>query len=486
MALPLSRRQFLLGGLALGGSAALAACGRPDTTPVSSRSTPTTSSLSDAKAAKQLSAEPISLDIGGIEAKTWGYSLEGGSPAIDITAGDTLRVEVTNNLPESTSVHWHGLAVPNDMDGVPGMTQDPIEPGSSFTYEFQVNQPGTYFYHSHSGIQLDKGLHAPLIVRDPNDPGDYDVEWTILLDDWMDGVDGQTPEAELKMLQSMGSMSSMSAMGSDMMMSHGSGDYMLGGDTGDVSYPYYLLNQRIPSACRTFTAKPGQKAKLRFINAAADTIFKIALGGHTLTLTHTDGYAVEPTEVSSFYLAMGERADAIVTLDDGAFPLAAIAAGKDDRAFAVVRTGSGEAPSATTTFDELATAGTFLIDLRPAESSLLDVGTISRTSDIELTGQMMPYEWGITVDGESGPVTAAQGQNLRMTIHNATAMAHPMHLHGHTWSLPDSGGLRKDTILVLPGESVNADLVANNPGEWAFHCHNGYHMSNGMMTSLQY
>ncbi len=108
-------------------------------------------------------------------------------------AGDLVQVAVRNDLPESTSVHWHGLALRNDMDGVPGATQDPIAAGSDYTYEFIADQPGTYWFHPHVGPQLDRGLYGALIVEDPHEPLSYDDEWVVILDDWLDGVTG-TPD----------------------------------------------------------------------------------------------------------------------------------------------------------------------------------------------------------------------------------------------------------------------------------------------------
>ena len=99
---------------------------------------------------------------------------------------------------------------------------------------------------------------------------------------------------------------------------------------------------------------------------------------------------------------------------------------------------------------------------------------------------MMPYKWSILTDGQSSSATVQEGQRLRMVMHNRAMMPHPMHIHGHTWSLPGSGGLRKDTVLLRGGETIIADLIAENPGEWAFHCHNAYHMETGMFSSLRY
>ena len=482
-----SRRQFLLGGLVLAGTGAVAAC-TSDPGPAapapgpSLRPTPTPTALGEPTVRRTLTARPLSLDIGGIEAKTWGYVSDTGDTAIEATAGDVLQVDITNELPESTSIHWHGIALHNAADGVPGMTQDPIEPGESFSYVFEVPHGGTYFYHSHSGLQRNRGLHAPLIVRDPQDAEDQDVEWTIVLDDWVDGIQG-TPDDELDKLTGMGSGDHHGKMG---MGDHGTPDRVLGGDAGDVMYPHYLINGRIPRAHRTFNARPGDKARLRFINSGADTIFKVALGGHRMTVTHVDGFPVRPHDIESFYLSMGERVDVEVVLGDGVFPLTALAAGKDDRAFAVIRTAAGQTPAPETTFPELTAPGTFLTSFEPAERALLPAGDVDKETAVELTGQMMPYQWGLRIDGADSPGTVQEGQRLRMRMHNPTVMPHPMHLHGHTWALPGSSGLRKDTVLILPGETVDADLIADNPGEWAFHCHNAYHQETGMMSSLRY
>src|SRR5699024_7596228 len=404
----------------------------------------------------------------------------------EATAGDVLQIDITNELPEDTSIHWHGIALHNAADGVPGMTQPPLAPGYSYSYVFEVPHGGTYFYHSHSGLQLDRGLHAPLIIRDPEDADDQDVEWTIVLDDWIDGITG-TPDDQLATLtgMDMGGMDmeghgEMDMGGMDMGgMAHGTPDPALGGDAGDVMYPYYLINGRIPRADQTFHARPGNQARLRVINAGGDTIVKGALGGHRMTVTHTDGFPVQPKETESIYIAMGGRVDVEVVVGDGVFPLTALAAGKDDRAFAVIRTAAGQTPAPETTFPELTAPGTFLTSFEPAERALLPAGDVDKETEVELTGQMMPYQWGLRIDGADSPGTVQEGQRLRMRMHNPTAMPHPMHLHGHTWALPGSSGLRKDTVLILPGETVDADLIADNPGEWAFHCHNAYHQETG-------
>ena len=150
------------------------------------------------------------------------------------TAGDRVTVAFTNDLPAPTSVHWHGLAIRNDMDGVPGVTTPEVPPGGAFAFDFVVPDPGTHWFHPHTGLQLDRGLYAPFIIDDPDEPGDYDHEWVLVLDDWTDGV-GPSPEQILADLQ---------AAGADGSMMGGMGGGMMGADGGDVSYPLFLINGR--------------------------------------------------------------------------------------------------------------------------------------------------------------------------------------------------------------------------------------------------
>ena len=443
-----------------------------------------------------LTPRATTVDLGGVRAATWTFGDALPGTPIRASAGDLLRVTVDNQLSADTSVHWHGVRVRNVADGVPGVTQDPIRPGTSYRYEFTVPDPGTYWYHSHSGTQLDRGLYGPLIVEDPHEPGGYDLDWTVVLDDWTDGV-GRSPDEILAAFRAqngtvssgmggMGGMSGHGGMGGMSGMGGGTGSSPLG-DAGDLAYPHYLINGRTLAAPTVLTGRPGQRARIRVINAAADTIFRLALAGHGLAITHADGYPVVRAQTGSVYLAMGERIDAVVTLGDGVFPLVAQAEGKSGRAFALVRTASGAAPAPDVPVRELA-APLQATSLRAAESARLPDAGPDATVDVQLNGQMSPYAWGLNgkIYGQDSPLTVRAGQRLRIRMRNMTMMAHPMHLHGHTWSLPGSGGLRKDTVLVLPMQTVEADLQADNPGAWAYHCHNLYHMEMGMMTTLRY
>lgn len=519
-----SRRQFILGSLFVGGAGALAACtgSGSGSAPAAGTGSASASALPGVPPApdlgaptvtKQLTATPMTFDFGGVKAQSWGYRAGQGTPAIEAKLGDVIRVELDNQLPDDTSIHWHGIALHNAADGVPGTTQQPIAPGQKYTYTFEAATAGTHFFHSHSGLQLDRGLHAPIIIRDPEDPEDQDLEWVVVLDDWLDGVQGTPEEALAKLTSGDGSghmhgdamgmggdhsmhdiqgmhhqMQSMGDMGSMDFDSDAAEAQFLdsGADVGDVSYPLFLINGRAPKDPETFNAKPGQKVRIRFINASADTIFKTALGAHRLTVTHVDGHAVQPREIPNFFISPGERADVSVILGDGAFPLVAEALGKDNRAFALVKTSAGATPTPTSEVAELREAGALLHHFVPAERAKLPMGEPARTQEVALTGDMMNYNWGMQIDGSNQPSTVTEGERLRMRMTNHTMMPHPMHLHGHTWSMPGRGGLRKDTILVLPMQTVEADLIADNPGRWAFHCHNAYHLDVGMHTFLNY
>ena len=501
---PLTRRGFLAASV-LGG-AALVAC---------SRSTAPTAGAGDAIAAAEaarphtgatvtarLTPGVADIDLGGTRARTLAYNNALPGPLIRANVGDEIAVAVDNGLDHPTSVHWHGIALRNDMDGAAPATPD-IDPATSFTYRFTSPYPGTYWAHPHTGLDTDYGLYLPLIIDDPTEPGRYDAEWIVMLDDWTSGV-ASSPEQIFKGLTSMGmgagsgqgTMAGMPGMGGMAPMPPtpgvgvaGTSD-LLGGDSGDVNYPYYILNGRIPAAATTFNAQPGQRIRIRIINAGADTAFRVALAGHRMTVTHTDGFPVVPTEVDALLLGMGERYDVLVTAADGVFPLVASAEGKNAVARALLSTGAGRAPDAAFRPAEL-TRRVGTVDTFTAAPQVQLPTTSDLSMQARLTGSMMHYDWAINGRpyDQTVPLTIHEGQNATLTFTNQTAMWHPMHLHGHTFQVikaDGSPGPRKDTVIVTPMQTVSVLLVADNPGVWMLHCHNGYHMDAGMMTTLNY
>lgn len=532
----LTRRGFLAAGVA--GGFALAACSQDKAAP--SGSAQMAAAIAAAEAARphsgrtvtaSLTAQQVQVDLGGPVVRTLAYgNTIPGSP-IRARIGDELVVTVANRLDHPTSVHWHGIALRNDMDGAPPATPD-IPAGQDFTYRFSVPNSGTYWAHPHTGLDADTGLYLPVIVDDPTE-GNYDAEWVVVLDDWTDGI-GKSPQQLFRELSSpnkpappsepasttttpttsttttttttgetstttsstetSATSTSPTSSGSPTAAATGGPagrSDLLGGDAGEIAYPYYLINGRIPAAPMTFSAKPGQRIRIRFINSGSDTTFRVALAGHSMTVTHTDGYPVVPTQVDALLVGMAERYDVIVTAADGVFPLVALAEGKNALARAVLSTGAGSAPDP---------------GFQPAELNRR-VGTVEMFTattpvnlgrpqpglnlPVVLGGNMVRYDW--TINGkpyrDTQPLHVRQGERPTLTFDNPTMMYHPIHLHGHTFQLikaDGSPGARKDTLMVLPGQKLLAVLVADNPGVWMLHCHNTYHQEAGMQTRLDY
>ncbi len=481
----MTRRQVLAGLVGVGATLGLSACTRGSslTGPAEVAAAESVRPSTGTVRSMTLHARPVQIDLGGRVASTWAYGDTVPGTALRATAGDRVQVAVRNDLPEATSVHWHGLAIRNDMDGVPGVTTSAIEAGSTFDFDFVVPDPGTHWFHPHTGLQLDRGLYAPFIIDDPREPGDYDAEWIIVLDDWTDGV-GQTPDQIYAELVAAG-------QDADSGMGMGMGQSGMMADGGDVTYPLYLINGRPDNDPDVFPAKPGDRVRLRIINAGADTIFTVALADHELSVTHTDGYPVRPVATSALRIGMGERYDAVVDLADGVFALVAEPVRKSGRARAILRTSrTAPTPPATARPRELDGYPLTVSALQVGESAALPARTPDSVQDVALAGSMAPYVWTIngTTHDHTTPLTVAQGQTGRLRISNMSMMSHPLHLHGHTFQLGDAGGTgpRKDTLLIPPMGAANVDFAATNPGQWMVHCHNAYHAEAGMMTRLNY
>jgi len=432
-----------------------------------------------------MTAAETDVDLGGLPVRTWTYTGTVPAREIRLRKGQELRAHVTNNLPQDTSVHWHGLAIPNAMDGVPVLTQPAITPGGSFDYHFVVPDAGTYYLHSHVGTQLDRGMYGPLIIEDPADGADYDDELVVVLDDWIDGT-GTTPDQVAENLKKTG-MKAMAGTAPPL-----SPSLPLGEDGGDVIYPYFLINGRTTTDPQVVDYRGGQRIRLRIVNAGADTAFRVAVPGTELNVTHTDGYPVVPRRANAVILGMGERADAIVTLGSSA-PVIAAAEGKDGYARLDLRVGN--APSNLN-------VDAFVAGLRTSEvlnTSSLDAAPDvilpqrdpDMTVDLRLAGPMDGYTWPINgklYDPPNNGIALAPNTRVRVRFVSESMMFHPMHLHGHTFQVVHTQGTgpRKDTVLVPPKQTVEVDLDTNNPGRWIVHCHNDYHLDGGMATFLEY
>jgi multicopper oxidase len=449
---------------------------------------------SPAPAAEQASSKPVEValnaaetdvDLGGVSVRTWTYTGTVPATEIRLRKGQTLRAPVTNNLPQETTVHWHGLAIPNAMDGVPVLTQPAIAPGGNFTYEFVVPDAGTYYLHSHVGTQLDRGMYGPLIIEDPGDGSDYDDELVVVLDDWIDGT-GTNPDQVNENLKKTG-MKPMAGKSPPL-----SPTLPLGEDGGDVTYPYFLINGRTTKDPQVKDCRAGQRLRLRIINAGADTAFRVAVPGAELNVTHTDGYPVVPRRTNAIILGMGERADAIITVNSSA-PVVAAAEGKDGYAQLNLRV-SGTQPAVNVaefvkTLRTSAVLNTAV--LAPAPGVVLPQRDPDDIVELRLAGPVNGYTWPINgklYDPPNNGIAVAPGKRIRIRFISESMMFHPMHLHGHTFQVrqPIAPGARKDTVLVPPKQTVEVDFDTDNPGRWIVHCHNDYHLDNGMATFVEY
>ncbi len=488
----ISRRGILTGIIGAGVATSLASCGVGQSkkpmhiSAIQSRESALTKSGNIE--VFDLSAKLNEIDLGGTVAKTWTYGDSFPGKIIRANVGDRLKINFSNQLPNPTSVHWHGLAIRNDMDGVPGLTTPEVSPNGTFKFDFTVPDSGTYWFHPHSGTQLDRGLYAPLIVDDPNEIAQYDQEWIAILDDWTDGV-GKNPDEILTSLRDGSGISSdMGSMGGMSGMDGMSG--MGGMESGDVTYPMYLVNGRPANDPEVLTSKPGKRIRIRIINAAADTIFNVALSEHQLTVTHTDGFPVKNYPTDALQIGMGERYDVIVKIQDGVFAFVAEAVGKTAIARALIRSGVGTAPTPLFKPAQLATKPLTADLLQVLDQARLPKKKSERVQELILKGSMQPYRW--TINGrtyaDTNALTIRANETGTLRIRNRSMMPHPIHLHGHTFQIGEAGGsgARKDTVLVPPMGGVNVDFAATNPGKWMIHCHNAYHAEAGMMTRLEY
>jgi FtsP/CotA-like multicopper oxidase with cupredoxin domain len=436
------------------------------------------------------------LEVDGKAASVLGLERRGAR--LDLRQGGRFQVRLDNHLDEPTLIHWHGLTPPSAQDGTPGLSQPALAPGGSYDYDFALKRAGTFWMHSHQGLQRAKLLSAPLIVADPADAKRDEQDVVMFLADFS----FRAPEDLLADL-TRGQTAMHDVAGID----HGATDHtehmpgqgeaaMGPVHANDIEFDAYLANDRSFADPDVVRVEPGGRVRLRIINGASATNFWIVLPDQvTVELIAVDGNPVVPRLGRRLGLAMAQRVDLRLSLPegDGAYPVYAV------REDAVQRTGI-----------ILATPKAEVKKIAPAQhlpSRRIDVALeglleaaeplperpVDRTLNADLTGDMASFIWGINGKryGEDTPLLVREGERVELVMQNRTNMAHPMHLHGHRFQVVAIGdrrfaGALRDTVLVPVGSSVTVAFDADNPGKWAFHCHNEYHMAAGMMTSVQY
>ena len=462
-----------------------------------------------------LRVAPTTLNPDGKLAVT-GVTANGSLPGPEIRArrGDRLRIVVENLLDNDfTSIHWHGLLVPAAMDGVPDISNAPIAAQRVAVYEYPLLQSGTYWYHSHWGFQEQVGLFGPLIIEEAEGAPIADRDAVVMISDWMhanpaevfaklrsaappasgDGMQMQ-PGMEMKggMQMKEGTPMKGATPGGGAAPTKGM-DMKKGGakaDLSDIAYDAFLLNGRSASDPWVLSAKPGERIRLRLINAGTSTYFRVRLDGHPLQITHADGMAVLPVTVDHLLIGMAESYDAVVTLSgSGSYTLHAVAQDGSGQAVGVLHTPD---VSPTPNLDMPTFNGQELSysALRATSPTTLPEGP-PRTFQLPLQGDMARYVWMINGQAypKADPLLIRSGERVALEMKNETMMWHPMHLHGHFFRLLQGAGELsplKHTVNVAPGETVKIEFTADNPGRWFFHCHNLYHLEAGMARVFEY
>jgi FtsP/CotA-like multicopper oxidase with cupredoxin domain len=485
--MPLSRRRFLTTSIAA------AATGATPQPPAFGQT-----------AAQKLTATTRSLDVNGKAARVYGLTGPGGKPGVTLGPGERFRFELVNSTEVPTIVHWHGQTPPWKEDGFPWPQTPSLAAGTSRSYDF-VPLSGTHWMHSHHGLQEQRLLTAPLIVRSAADYREDRQQVVVMLHDFsfrepdeiLADLTHTTPAEAERMAtreENVPTPATPSATAGSAVTTSPPAMSMAGKrDLNDVDYDAFLANDRTISDPEVVRVTGGGRVRLRIINASASTQFWINLGNLTGEVIAADGHPVSPVAGSRFPLSIAQRLDILLDVSRyGAFPILAEVEGKRARAGIVLATagariakvaeGANEAPPVDNSLEAKLSA----IDPLPARPADL-------VRQIRLTGNMQRYAWAL--DGqywpEIVPLMLKRGQRVEIELVNETGMAHPMHLHGHTFQVtaldrrPISGAVR-DTVMVPPSGTVRIAFDAENPGRWAFHCHNLYHLATGMLTEFRY
>lgn len=429
------------------------------------------------------------------------WTFDGSVPGsqIRVKEGENVKVNLKNELSEPVTIHWHGVPVPNDQDGIPGVTMNAVQPGETFTYEFVASVPGTYWYHSHqdSVNQIDKGLYGTFIVEAKNENADKD--YTLVLDEWASST--EEPEKQEGTMEGMDHDS----------MGHGSEESdMKGMDHSDMNiqghdmsmYDLYTINGKSGEAIEPFKVSKGEKVKIRLVNAGYMS-HKIHLHGHDFTITSTDGQSIQsPSEIKDqlVTIAPGERYDLEFTADnpgtwlieshdenEAARNMVAKIVYDDSQNKNDKQNHQAKLPEVNMTTYGKNGGGTFSLNQKYDIEYTMDLGT-------GMNNEGMVYTINGKTFPDTEPVNVKKDDLVKVTLKNTSPMDdHPMHLHGHFFQVLSKNGqpiqgspLMKDTLNLKPGEEYVVAFKADNPGNWMFHCHDLHHASAGMVAEVKY
>jgi len=457
-----------------------------------------------------LSVTRRTIEVNGRAAKVFGIVQANGTHGLTADAGQRFQITLQNKIDVPTLIHWHGLTPPSSQDGVPGLSQPPLQPAGVYEYDFPLTRPGTNWMHSHVGFQEQQLMAAPLIVRDPRDTGRDEQEVVVLLHDFtfrdpeeifaellgaMGGMSHGTPTQPMQKGQGANPHAGMTTMRPATPGTPPPASVAVKADLNDVEYDAYLANDSTLADPEIVRVAPGGMVRLRLINGAASTNFFIDLGAIQGELIAVDGMPVRPIQGNRFEFAVAQRLDIRIKLPpgQGAYPVLAVREGDIVRTGVVLATKDARVVRIEEKGPKAASVVGLALERRLVAVEPLAVRNIDRTLALDLTGDMAKYIWTLNGKryGEHSPLSVRRGERVAIVMRNLTEMSHPMHLHGHHFQVVEIDGRKllgamRDTVHVPAKSQVTIAFDADNPGHWAMHCHNSYHMAAGMMTSVKY
>ncbi|WP_347251469.1 multicopper oxidase family protein [Legionella sp.] len=431
-----------------------------------------------------------SIRVNGKSSTVFNILQPNGKMGFEGEKGQEFNVLVVNKTNVPIVIHWHGLIDPNNQDGVPYVTQLPIPVGGKQHYRFKLIQAGTFWMHSHEELQIQKLMAAPLIIHDPNEKKVADQEAVVMLQDFT-FRDPEQVYAELRHKHPLNDdMSGMNMSGMNMENSP------MTMDLNDVKFDAYLANRRTLKNPDIIRVKPGSTLRLRLINASSSTNYWIETGKLSGQAIAVDGAAVKPLAAERFELGLANRLDILLTIPkgEGAYPILAQPEGTNSQTGVILATANALIPQLSETANTTAPALNNSQEHQLKAITPLPQKTVDKALTYTLEGNMKTYVW--TINNEIWPKVTPfiidKGQRIEIEYINHSAMAHPMHLHGHVFQItemngkPITDGPLHDTVLILPNASMKLQFDADNPGIWFMHCHILYHAKGGMDTTVNY
>ncbi len=411
-----------------------------------------------------LVAAPTTLPlVDGKQLEVWAYNGQVPGPTLRVKLGETIRVRFTNKLPQETTIHWHGVRLPNAMDGVPHITQKPVQPGETFTYEFTPKDAGTFWFHPHvrASEQVERGLYGVLVVEDPTPPP-YSRELVWVVDDWLLKDGAIYPEFNTR---------------------H---DLAMDGRWGNA----ITINGRTDTVVKV---QPGERLRIRMLNSSNGRVYAPDFGELDARIIAVDGlYLRAPIDVRGFELAPGNRIDVDVTFDKSA-----------ETPFEVIDRFFAQRPNTLARFaveGALVTTPSFPSPARATVPRWADAlsAPIAHTFTLDVkSGGPFGISW--TIDGMAfmghehampPAATLTRGQFVRLHFTNASPRIHPIHTHGMFFRLLARNGqpvdepFFRDTVLIHAREEIDVGVVPTDAGTWMLHCHILEHAEAGMMTTI--